>query len=82
MARLKLFTATKCPKCPEAKRVVEEVAKDLNLEYEIVNIDEGDNLINALQYQIASTPSIVIDEQAEFIGVVPTKEELIKKLNK
>lgn len=82
MVRIKLFTATKCPKCPEAKKIVEEVANDLSIEYEIVNIDEGDNLIDALQYQIASTPSIVIDELAEFIGVVPTKEELIQKLNK
>jgi len=82
MAKIKLFTSTTCPRCPEAKKVVEEVAKDLNIDYEIINIDEGDNLINALQHQIASTPSILIDEQVEFIGEIPAKDELIQKLKK
>ena len=37
--------------------------------------------MEALMYQIASTPSIVIDDEAVFIGVVPSKEELIKAIN-
>jgi len=82
MAKIKLFTSTNCPNCPQAKKVVEEAAKELRMNYEVINIDEGDNLITALQYQIASTPSIVIDEQPEFIGEIPTREELIQKLKK
>jgi thiol-disulfide isomerase/thioredoxin len=84
MARLKLFTSKNCPKCPAAKDLVAKVAKELKInehsDYEIINIDEGENLISALKYQIASTPSFVIDEEAVFIGTVPSKNELIKKL--
>ncbi len=86
MARLKLFTAKNCPKCPAAKDVVGKVAEELGMkpgsDYEILSIDEGDNLISALKYQIASTPSIVINEEAVFIGIVPSKKELIEKLKK
>lgn len=86
MARLKLFTSTNCPKCPVAKEILGKVAEELGMkpgsDYEVVNIDEGDNLISALKYQIASTPSFVIDEEAEFIGTVPSKKELIEKLKK
>jgi hypothetical protein len=39
-----------------------------------------DYTIEALQYQVASTPALIIDEEVAFIGEIPTKEELIKKL--
>jgi small redox-active disulfide protein 1 len=84
--KLILFTAKNCPKCPLVKKVVEEVATELGMEqgkdYQLLTIDEGDNLITALQYQIASTPSIVINGEAAFVGEVPKKEELIERLKK
>lgn len=39
-----------------------------------------DYMIEALQYQIASTPALVVDGELAFIGDVPTKEEIVKKL--
>ncbi|MCD6477025.1 MAG: thioredoxin family protein [Candidatus Aenigmarchaeota archaeon] len=33
-------------------------------------------------YQIASTPSIVYNDEPIFIGKVPTKEELLSAINK
>lgn len=38
--------------------------------------------LEALMYQIASTPSIVIDDIPRFISKVPTKEELLKALGR
>ena len=39
-----------------------------------------DLTIEALTYQIASTPAIIIDDELAFIGEMPTREELIKRL--
>jgi hypothetical protein len=39
-----------------------------------------DFTIEALQYQIASTPALVIDDELAFIGEVPTKDELMARL--
>jgi len=36
--------------------------------------------IEALTYQIASTPSFVMDEEALFISQIPAKEELLKAI--
>ena len=36
--------------------------------------------LEALTYQIASTPSIVIREEAVFVGTVPTKKDLIQAI--
>ena len=118
MAKLILFTGTSCPRCPEARTIVREVARELDLkegkdfveklidgsklevgsEAEIdgcklwivssedeiektpAAIGGRDLTIEALTYQIASTPAIIIDDELAFIGEVPTKEELIKRL--
>ncbi len=84
MSRLKLFTSKNCPKCPAAKDLVARVAKELKInegrDYEIINIYDTENLISALKYQIASTPSFVIDEEPVFIGTMPSKKELIRHL--
>ena len=84
MAKLILYTGANCPKCPSAHKVLEEVANELGLvagsDYVEKNIDDEDVMIEALQYQIASTPAFVINDEAVFIGDVPTKEELMEKL--
>ena len=112
-----LYTGTHCPKCPDARKVVREVAKELGWiegkdfveklidgqdikpgEFELEgekfivvktpeeidpqkgqHILAGDDFsIEALTYQIASTPSIVFNEQPIFNGKVPSKEELLE----
>jgi len=84
MARIALYTATTCVKCPAAKKILVEVVHELNLkegaDYEIKNIDEGDNLIEALQKQVAATPSLLIDDELIYNGEVPNKDELLEML--
>lgn len=38
--------------------------------------------IEALMYQIASTPSIVINGEVAFIGQIPSEEELLKAIER
>ena len=84
MVKLVLYTGTNCPKCPAAHGVVEEVANELGLvngkDYVVKNIDDEEVMIEALRNQVASTPAIVINNEVAFIGDVPSKEELLKKL--
>ncbi len=112
--KLILYTGTKCHKCPAAREVVREVAKELGWKegvdfveklidgielegevelegekYHIVKSPEdikespsavvGEDIsVEALMFQIASTPSIVFNEEPVFIGDVPTKEKLLE----
>ncbi len=39
-------------------------------------------VVEALMYQIASSPAIVINERAVFKGNSPSKEELLKEIKK
>jgi len=78
--KLIVFTKKDCPNCPNAKRIAMEVAKELNLEFEEIDIEE--DLITALQYNVASTPSIALNEEILFRGEVPSKDDLIREIRK
>jgi thiol-disulfide isomerase/thioredoxin len=84
--KLQIFFATHCPNCPAAKKVVEKVmsekGKEFGLEVEQLNVDDENAMLTALQYNIISTPSIVIEGDVVFRGEVPTEAKLLEELQK
>lgn len=74
--KLIVFTKRDCPQCPLAKKIVKEVANELGLEFEEIDIEK--DMVTALMYNTVSTPSIALNEELLFRGEVPTKEELKK----
>ena len=77
--KLSVFTGKSCPKCPAAKELCEEVAKEKGYEFEVKDIEE--NMFDALQLQIASTPTILIENEVLFRSEPPTKDELLKAID-
>lgn len=75
MATITLFTSKVCPHCPAARAVAEAVAAETDSRLEILDIEE--NMIRALQSQIASVPSILIDGEVFCRARVPTRDELL-----
>lgn len=78
---LKLFTQPSCLKCPAAKAVVKKIEHKVKVEQ--YDITSEDGLAEALEYNVMSTPSIIIIDKdknvlGEFLGKVPTIEELNK----
>lgn len=88
MARVILYYGAKCPNCPQAKKVMADAATELGWtegnEYELKDIGPEENMLEALTYQVASTPSFVIDGEALFVSGenIPSKAELIKAIKK
>jgi glutaredoxin len=77
--KLTVFTGKRCPKCPAAKELCQEVAEQKGLEYE--EFDVEDNMFEALQNQVASTPSILVDGNLLFRDAAPSKDELINAID-
>jgi glutaredoxin len=75
-----LFTMPNCPRCPKAKKVCEEVAKKLGLEFREVNIEQ--EMEEALMYQVTAAPSIALDDETLFFEKAPTLEKLMKEIKK
>ncbi len=76
--KITLFTSKTCVKCPAAKALVEEVAKETGAEIEYVDIEK--DLFLALEHQIASVPAIMVGDEVVSKGIVPSKEELLSAL--
>lgn len=80
LMKITLFTSKTCVKCPAAKALVEEVAKETGAEIEYADIEK--DFFRALEHQIASVPAIMVGNEVISRGVVPTKDELLAALKK
>ena len=72
--KIVVFTMKNCPKCPAAKKLAEEIAEEFGLEVEEVDVEK--DMITALQYNVASTPSIAVGDEVIARGDLPAKAEL------
>lgn len=80
MGFIKIFTKSKCPKCPAVKEIGTKLKKE-GVSVMQYDLDTTDGLAEASFYSILSTPSLIIedDQEREVIswrGVVPTIQEV------
>ena len=64
---------TGCPSCVSAEKVVTDVVNELNIDAQIIKVTE---IMDIMQYDVMSTPAIVIDEKVVIKGKVPSKDEM------
>lgn len=69
-----------CPKCPAAKELVREVGKDFDIDIDEVDLKK--DAITGLQYGVASTPSVAVNEELISRGEVPEREVLIAEIKR
>lgn len=81
MLKLRLFTLPNCAKCSQAKKMVERLAKErADIRVDVMDMSDTENYITALQLQIASAPSFVLDDTPICVGELPSYEELKRKI--
>lgn len=83
---LKIFVQPKCPNCPPAKKLGEQLSnyhEQLRVEYfDTLTVD---GMAEGAFYQVMGTPTILLtDDQGKILGEwrgkVPREEEILKKL--
>ncbi len=79
---LKIFTLKTCPNCPQAKKIVKEVAEEFNLKFTEIDMETPEGQIEGLMHQIMSTPSIAIDNDVISRGKPISKKELMDEVRK
>ncbi|ABO36070.1 redox-active disulfide protein 1 [Methanococcus maripaludis C5] len=80
MVKVEVFTSPMCPHCPAAKRVVDEVAKEIE-GLEVVHINVMDHPEKAAELGIMAVPTVAINGEIKFVGA-PTKDALLAELKK
>ena len=62
-----------CPKCKQLVEITEEIAKELNIEYDLEKITDVNDIMT---YGVFMTPGLVVDGQVKSVGKIPSKEEI------
>lgn len=86
MELIKVFTKSKCPKCPAIKEIAQELKRE-GFPVFYYDLDTMDGLAEASFRSILSTPSLVIEDEEEkeiasWRGIVPTLQEIKQYISK
>ena len=64
---------TGCAKCKQTEAVVRETLAEINVS---ANIEKVEDIEKIMEYDVMSTPALVVDDRVMIRGKVPTKEEI------
>lgn len=66
---------TGCPNCKKTIQVVEDVVKENNID---ATIEKVEDIMDIMNYNVMSTPAVVVDEEVKISGRVPSKTEVLE----
>jgi len=64
---------TGCPNCKRTETVVKTVVDELKMQVEIIKVEDIQDI---MQYDVMSTPAVVIEEKVVIKGRVPSFDEI------
>ncbi|HPT22208.1 MAG TPA: thioredoxin family protein [Bacteroidales bacterium] len=70
---------TGCPKCKTLERITREVVEQNEIKATIIKVDD---ITEIMKYHIMATPALVVNENIEIKGRVPSAAEIKKVLLK
>lgn len=68
-----------CPKCKQTAKLVQQVVDEIGAD---ASVEKVEDIMEIMQYNVLSTPVLVIDEEITIKGRIPSKKEIIELLNK
>ena len=78
-AYVEMFTSAGCVGCPAVKKILAELAGELDGDVEVEEVDITADTTRAAEYGIMSVPAVVVNGVLKCTGVA-TREELRKAI--
>ncbi len=78
MMEIKIL-GTGCPKCKSLEKMTREIVEQNGINATITKVED---IMEIMQYNILSTPALVVNEKVEIKGRVPSAEEIKQILAK
>ena len=72
MKKLQIL-GTGCPKCGELAARVEQAARELGIEYEMVKVAKVPDI---MAFGVMATPALAVDGEVKVVGKVPEVSEI------
>jgi len=69
---------TGCAKCKQTVALVNDVIAKNNIDAEVIKVEDIQKI---MEYNILSTPAVVVDEVVKIKGKVPNENEILQALN-
>ena len=66
-----------CSRCKQAFQVVEKVVRENPIDAQVEYITD---IMQIMQYDVLSTPAIVVDGKVRFAGGVPSEQQVKERL--
>lgn len=73
MSKTIKILGTGCSKCKTTANLVKEVVNEQNIDAEIIKIED---IMEIMEYNVITTPAIIVDEEIVIKGRIPSKKEL------
>ncbi len=77
MRKLQIL-GTGCPKCKKLAEVVDEVAKSMGIDYELVKVSDINEI---LKFGVMMTPALAVDGEVKVYGKIPKPDEIKKMIS-
>jgi len=68
---------TGCPTCKTATAVVENVIRKYNVD---ATLEKVEDIMKIMEYDVLSTPALVVNEVVVFSGGIPSEREVVELL--
>ncbi len=78
MSKVIKVLGTGCPKCQSMTNVVKDVVLENNID---ATIEKVEDIMEIMEFNVMSTPALVIDNVVAIKGRIPSKEEILALLN-
>ena len=70
---------TGCPKCKTLEKITREVVEQNGFDATITKVED---IMDIMNYNVMSTPALVVNEKVEIKGRIPSAEEIRQVLSK
>jgi len=78
MSKIVKILGTGCGKCQQLVSVVHEVISENQLEATVQKVED---ITEIMEFNVMTTPALVVDEVVVVSGRIPSKEEILRFLN-